>query len=226
MKSKIIALILALAVFVVPCTAFADTVYLDPETYNFPAELSQRAQTTTGGETYQGYIVTADDEDTLYYIGCKNASSFLNTTSSTGMFNGHSYILYTATSDYASFSVQSATSSQSVYSGISWYKYIFFGDDYIRQNIGALADKVGASSSYTYGGSCMIVNAGLNGSNSLQNFFPKTPVTTLTKALKGTAVTGALTEIVNLLPLLIPCLIAWIALRKGYSFLKTNLQTA
>lgn len=72
----------------------------------------------------------------------------------------------------------------------------------------------------------MIVDAGLNGSVNVKNFFPKVPVTVLTRVIKMSTVQGVLTEIVGLLPALIPFTIACIGLRKGLQFTLQILRMA
>lgn len=55
-------------------------------------------------------------------------------------------------------------------------------------------------------------------------FFPKVPV--LQKALKGTELTGVMKEILAMVPLLIPLLAGYLALRKALSLVSQTLKTA
>lgn len=219
-------LTLCICIFAFYVPAYADVTYLDPDTYGFDKSLSERAKNTTGGKTYQGYIVTSDDEDILYFIGCEDASGYIETSVTQGIYNGHSYCCYTSTNFYP-FYVQTAAPGAVEYGSGTKYKNVIFGDDYIRQHISALAtEKLNISSTYTYGGSVMIVNAGLKNSESVKNFFPKTPVTVLTQAIQPVTIRGVLTEIVELLPVLIVLLVSLIALRKGLRFTIQTLRAA
>lgn len=142
------------------------------------------------------------------------------------MYNGHSYCCYTSTNLYP-FYVQTASPGAVEYGPGTKYKNVIFGDDYIRQHINALAtEKLNITSTYIYGGSVMIVDAGLNGSVNVKNFFPKVPVTVLTRVIKTATVQGVLTEIVGLLTVLIPFTILCIGLRKGLQFTLQILRTA
>lgn len=162
----------------------------------------------------------------MYFVGCKDASGYIETSVTQGIYNGHSYCLFTST-NYFPFYVQTASNGAVEYSAGTTYKNIIFGDDYIRQHISALAtEKLNISSTYIYGGSVMIVNAGLKNSDSVKNFFPRTPVTVLTQAIQPVTVRGVLTEIVELLPVLIVLLVSLIALRKGLRFTIQTLRAA
>lgn len=226
-KFLIFILTLSICIFCFYVPAYADVIYLDHETYGFDVSLTERAQSTSGGVSHQGFIITADDDDTLYYIGCKDASGYIQTSFSQGVYNGHSYGCYTATTNYQKFNVQSAPSGSTEYGPGSNYTHVIVGDDYIRQHISALAtDELNLSSSYIYGGSVMIADGGLVNSQLVKNFFPRTPVTVLTKAIQPATVQGVLLEIVELLPVLIPLIVSLLALRKGLRFTYQILRAA
>lgn len=227
MKKILPLFFVILIIFSFNLTAYADIIYVDPEEYGFDVSVTETYLDLPEFKESKPYIVTFDDDNKYYKI--VNDLWGDDPTISYGTYKNNDYCLIKSNSGYTySYVYDSSTLEWKTVKEFN-YGYIVLGNSYIKENLTNLATHLGVSpAEFYYCGSNILMNNNWESTfNSVKNFFPHTPVTVLTTALRpATMLQGIMKEIVELFPVLIPLLIGFLALRKGLKMVFYQLKTA
>lgn len=225
-KTLLFLLTLTICLFCFYVPAYADITYVNPDDYGFDKSVIENYNKLPKFKEDKPYIVTFDDNDNYYKI--VNDIWGDEPTVSYGVYNNNDYCLIKSNSGYTySYAYDFSTSEWKSVKGYN-NGYIILGNYYIQEHSNDIALKLGVNpDEFYYSGSNILMNNNWDVVfTPVKNFFPRRPVTVLTKVIQTTTVQGVLKELIGLLPALIPCIIVYLALRKGLKFTLKMLKAS
>ena len=217
-----------IVLFAFPISALAANGFTDPQEYGYATILRQRAEEIAPSSWRNTWVITADDDYNLYMFGY----DYSETNRVSGEYNGHPVYFYLARN--STQGIKKATLTTDWVDLRTGNVIAVYGDKYIQQHlddvISEFDSQVGGGYyiiPYYYCGSALIGHGSdLSIYNLLTSFFPLASGTVLSSTITTLTLAGVLEELIALLPVLLSTIIIYLALRKGYQFIKQQLQAA
>jgi hypothetical protein len=184
------------------------------------------------GENSRNFVITSDSNGDIYLISLKYDAG----TRFTEVTYDDSYHAMLTSGDLQNYGVFKWDWENKVFNELkinnSSYgqMYTFVGSEYIKAHIDDFKTENNINRGLIFAGSKLIY--GYSNSGVLDTalvdfevFFSSTPVV-LQSVFLPMNLQGVLQELIALLPVLVPVIVIYIALRKGYQFIRQRLQAA